>query len=547
MSTDDPGGRPGGRRTGLGTISTMVALGSAQAATAVAMLLLARRTDTQTFGAFVSLYAITTALGALIDFGSSQHHTRELAQGVGRQIHRAWLDRRTLFQAPVGVVTALLAWVAYRDHLPVVAIVGISMQSVAFSRSLGESAAVRALRSSATAEWLVALGNTSMLVAVIAAPAELVVEAAGVFASLSWLVTASVGAWLVRDQVRTRRVARRVRNRRLVNPWQGSSGFGIAAASIAGQGLMVPLLGWRAGVASAAEVGAVGKWAQPIMLFAAAYATYTFPHLAAAPDDRTALKQMKPLVGVVAVGSTLALGLFVAAGPLVDLLLPDDYADSADVLRWYALAAIPVLVGQPMMALLQARQVDEFVATVTATVNVIGLLAVGALATTLGAPTVPIVTFAVSSFIAGVYVVRASTFRQHRVDDSEYAGHPALARLGNLGGAIDRTSPTRRPAMASAGRLAVRTGRSPEQAPDTERRSGRRDRGNRPNKVRQPQLLGEFDASASAAFELVVGPIAQRRDRPGERLDRIDVDPEPVGAVVKKSRRRAHPFAEDER
>lgn len=493
MSTDDLGGRPGGRRTGLGTISTMVALGSAQAATALAMLLLARRTDTDTFGAFISLYAITTALGALIDFGSSQHHTRELAQGIGRQIHRAWLDRRTMFQLPVGVVTSALAWLAFHDHLPLVAIVGISMQSVAFSRSLGENAAVRALRSSATAEWLVALGNLSMLVAVVVAPSTSVVVVAGVFASGSWLITSYVGAWLVHDQVRMRRSAR-VRSRRLVNPWQGSSGFGIAAASNAAQGLMIPIAGWVAGVATAAEAGAVGKWAHPILLFAASYAAFMFPHFSAAEDDRAALRQVRSMAAVVVLGTAVALTLFVAARPLVEGLLPEAYSDSVAVLRWSALAAIPALVGQPLMVLLQARHVDEFVAVATATINTSGLAAVAMLAPILGAPAIPIVLLAMQLSATLLWIGRALGLRHAQSGDWEYAGNTALTGLALM------DPPTKPVPM----RLRRRTA------------SVRRDRRDRADEVGQPQLLGEFDAAASAAFELVVGPITHRRERPRE-------------------------------
>ena len=263
------------RRTAvLGTFGTMAALVTAQASVAIALLVLARRTEQAPFGSYIALYAASLSVGALLDFGSSQLRTRELARGHGRTQFRWWLRRRSTIQLPAVALFGLLALVLIGDDLPALCILGLVAQSLTYNLAQGSMAAVRSTRSPVLAEWLFAVGNVVLLAACVVAPSTWLLSAAGLAAAGTWLATAAVGLWATRHLVGGRRPSR------AVNPWAGAVSFGVSSFSTSILGFSIAAITWTSGNAAAAEIGAVNKWGQPIVLFAAAYASFMFPAFA---------------------------------------------------------------------------------------------------------------------------------------------------------------------------------------------------------------------------------------------------------------------------
>ncbi len=282
-----PGGQltePTRRQILSGSTGTAFAIIAGQAAAGLSFLVLARRLAPSEFGTYAVLYTAGVVLGGVLDFGSSQLRTRELARGAGLDSFTSWLWHRAAWQTPVVFVAVGLSQVAIGNKASLLVTVALLSQGLTYPISLGWSGAVRALRSPALGTWLVAVGNVLLLVVVIAAPRRLLVESAAVGASASWLVTAVCSWWFIRSRLSP------ARTRWTKNPWSGSTGFGFFALAVALHGLQVVIVGAVAGSAEAGELAAVARWVQPVYLVAAAFSTQTFPSMAA-------LHPMRPHAG----------------------------------------------------------------------------------------------------------------------------------------------------------------------------------------------------------------------------------------------------------
>ena len=390
---------------------------------AVSLLVLAGRTETVEFGAWVGLYAAAIAVAALADFGSTGFRTRELARDRGREHFVPWLLQRTAWQALPTLALSAAALVLARDHLPVVAVIALAAQALTMNVANGVLAAVRAVRSPVLAEWCVLAGNALLLIAVVAAPRGSLLTSAALAASCSWLVSAAIGWLLVQ-----RFVGRPAKSRDATligNPWRGSFSFGITGVAGAIHGFLLPIIGWTAGEEEVAVLGAVNKWAQPVTLLASAYASYMFPRLATAPSDRAAIRLTKSAVVFVALGTLVSLLIMVLAPWLIDTFLPDDYRGGVSVLRFFALAAIPVLIGQPALSLLLARHRDRFAGRIMLINGVITFVVAAVLSAWWGAIAVPVVVGAGSVAIAVLAVLKSyRMWHEH--------GASSLERLGLL-------------------------------------------------------------------------------------------------------------------
>lgn len=377
----------GARKAIWGTMGTAAALIVAQAATAGFMLVLARRTNTDDFGAFVGLYGASLSIGALLDFGSSQCQTRELARHVGRQHFRRWLWRRSMMQLPAVAAFGVVAVVLLDGTLPVICTIGVLGQSLTYNVSQGSMAAVRATRSPITAEWLVGAGNLLMVEVLLLCPDSWVLPVAGLGAAGSWLFAGAIGLWVTRHTVGGRRVPSPR------NPWAGSASFGVSSFSTSIQGFAIGAIGWTSGAPEAARIGAVNKWGQPIALFAAAYASYMFPAFARARTDREAVRMLRPLRFIAGAGVAVAILIVIVSPLLVRALLGDQYSNATDVLRLLVIAAVPVLLAQPLSSLLQARGEERFVARLFVIVNLAVFGATVASSFALGAVSIPLLSF----------------------------------------------------------------------------------------------------------------------------------------------------------
>ena len=408
------GKRPSARGTSLGVLSTGGALAAGQVTTGLALLVLARRASPTSFGLFAVLYGASLAVATLLDFGSSQRQVRELSRGYGRRQFRGWLVQRSAFQAPAGVVFAVVCVAVLRGRLPVVAVLGLSMQAITFPLSNGALSAVRALRSPALAAWMVAAGNIVLLGTTIAAPDRYLVAASGAAAATSWLVTTVAALWATRSLVGCDYggLGR--------NPWAGTAGFGIFAVAVALGGLDILIVGAVGGAVEAGQLAAVSRWIQPIILIAAAYGTHIFPSLAAADSDQAAVRSLRgalPAIGL----AVIAAGLVVAGAPwLIHNLLGSEYDGSASLLRLLAIGCLPIVLSQPLATVLQARHQEKFVAKTSTAGLLLVLLLIALLVRRFGAAAVPVSGFVGSAVLCGVWLHRVrSIFRKPTVFPQE--------------------------------------------------------------------------------------------------------------------------------
>lgn len=375
------------RRCALGgTVSNVVATGIGQAAIGLTLVVLANRISLTEFGAFVTLYAIAVGLAILLDFGSNQRMTRDVAVDPACESFARWLGRRTLLQAPIAAIFTVLATLYFADRLGALTAFLLSSQTILIGVSEGLVAIVRGAVNPALAAWFIALGNLVVFgTAILATPALLPQVAAAGFVA-SWILTslaASAAILLF--------VPRSVPVKAPRNPWHGSGGFGLAQASWALQILYVPVIGLALGPAAGGLVGAVARWLQPVVLLPTAYAAQVFPSLSAAHSWSEAERRMWQFPRVVFLAAALAGTVFVLAPTVVELLLGPEYRQAAGILRWYAIAALPVIVAIPIATLIQARRGETYVAKVALVSVSLSLLALGPLAHLWGPVAAPIV------------------------------------------------------------------------------------------------------------------------------------------------------------
>lgn len=395
-------GRP--RGLAVGASGTGAAIISGQLANGLTFVVLARRLGPEEFGVFAALYTAGLFLGGLLDFGSSQMMTRDLAQGSARDTFKSWLLRRTAAQLlPVALATAI-ALVAVGGGAGTWTVVSLVSQGVSYPVALAWSAAVRALRSPALGTGLISAGNLLPLGAAAVAPAESIAGVAAIAVSASWLVTA-LSCWLV---VRARLPGRSIPSHG--NPWSGSFGFGLFGLAVASASLQVPLIGIVSGAAAAGELAAVSRWTQPVWLIASALAIQAFPGIAAAGSDRDAWLILRSAVPLASIGLGVAGAIVLAAPLLVNVLLGSAFDESVDLLRLLAIATAPVLVNQLVATFLQARGREREVALMTALAVILILFGTAALATLLGAAAAPLASVIGQLFLAIVLVTRMRGF-----------------------------------------------------------------------------------------------------------------------------------------
>ncbi len=370
----------------IGSTANAMGMLAAQVITGLALIITARRTAVDEFGAFAAGYAISLILGGILDFGSSQRMTRTLAKNAERDSFRSWLVRRSLFQAPVVLLAVAFIEVTISPGPSAVVSLLLGMQALTYTVSLGALSAVRATISPAIASWLAAAGNVVLLIAAVASPPGRIFMAVAAAAAVSWLISAIAGLALTRTQVGGRPWRAR-------NPWAGSLSFGLAAVAYFESAMHVPLLAVAGTSADAGTAAAVQRWTMPLVLLSSAYSLQIFPDVSAAPDDATALRLLRSVWFPVVAGVFLGLGVFVLAPELVQLLLGSSYESSVIVLRLYVIAAIPVLLAQPLSVLLQARGAEDVVAATSIALGLVSLLGVVALASVWGAVASPIMSF----------------------------------------------------------------------------------------------------------------------------------------------------------
>ena len=384
-SSARPAKRTGWRRSTFGTLGTGTALIAGQATTGLALLLLARRTTPSVFGAFAALYGVSTAVGGLIDFGSSSRVTIDLAQGANRSKFLPWLVRRTSLQVPMILVLIAVSLRFADKRLPTLCILFLCTQALTVAVAHGALGAVRVLVSPVMSEWMVFAGNLVTLLTVIVVPDSQLLTSIAIASSMSWVLCSALALRRLRGFILP--WVADVKS----NPWHGSASFGFASVAVVLQGFILVVVERSASSSDAGALGAVQKWTQPISLIALAYSGFLFPSLASALTDRAAIKLMRTLIAIFAFGAAVAAVIVVIAPEMVRILLGPEYAGAVHVLRMLVIVTVPELVVQPLSILLQARGLDRSVAWTMMGLSVGGLTAVAVLAPHIGNTSVPLV------------------------------------------------------------------------------------------------------------------------------------------------------------
>lgn len=367
-----------------GTLNTASSIVAGQLAIGIAFVVLAREVSPPSYGLFSSFYALGIVLGGILDFGSSQRIARELSRGNGLGTFRSWLFHRAALQLPLVLLASAVVFHFFGGQRASIVVLALTFQGLTYPFALGATAATRALRSPALATWLIALGNVLFLGIVVASPNEYLVEAAALGALTSWCLTAFLALATVHSALGRSRTSWKA------NPWHGSGDFGIFALAIAAHGLTIAVVGATAGAFEAGQLAAVWRWVQPVYLLAGAFAFQAYPGLAAARSDAAALRILRPIWVIAALGAVSAVAIVFWAPALVGLLLGSAYADSVILLQASAVAAVPVLFTLPLATFLQARGSERAVALWTGSLGVVALAGTAILSPLFGAIAAPV-------------------------------------------------------------------------------------------------------------------------------------------------------------
>jgi O-antigen/teichoic acid export membrane protein len=357
----------GRRRSLVGrSLGLTVALALSQVMTALIYIVAARNTTLVDFGRAAAVVGIALSVAAFLDFGSTTHWVRMISGG--RTDESAYVDQTAAKLRVAAVAGTGLATVVWSmGDLTDLAIVGVGLL-------LAGTVAVQTF--SVPLRVREQFGRVGAA-AVFGRAAGLAVAAVGVLvaSSATYVLTLALGVGvivectmlLVRWPAELRNASLlRVFRGRFTNPWRGASVIGFSSALVGLQNSDVAVAERVADASVAGEYAAVTRWTGAIGLLSSAASQVAMPRLARAGNSREALRELARLSWLLLPAIVGVVAIVALAPQLVSLLLGSQYEDSADVLRWLAIATLPALLTQPMLALLQARHFERS-----------GLLAVG--------------------------------------------------------------------------------------------------------------------------------------------------------------------------
>jgi O-antigen/teichoic acid export membrane protein len=329
------------------------ATGLAQIVMALLYLSAARGSSVEEFGSVVAAVAAGIGSVGLVDLGTNNLWTRELAAG---RLTQADYSRRAKWKI-VYILGASFVWavtVALIFPGSPYWITGYVAFAQAFCLTV--QAALRAR------------GRVELVAAAVLVDKGV---AAVVFVSF-WLAGASALVALVvgitAGPITSAIVSNRLMlgDRRIrfgwsnpLNPWTGARNFGVANVAETARSYDVTLVDFTGGPAAAGTYGAVNRWTQAIELLSAAFISASVPYLANAPSTRAAIRHLRSGIWLPIMSLLASCAVIVLAPWIVQFLLGPEYADSADVLRLLAAGTIASNLNQPMYMLLMARGKDR--------------------------------------------------------------------------------------------------------------------------------------------------------------------------------------------
>lgn len=372
-------GVPGhGKQTILLSATTAFAQGLA----ALSMLLAARASSPASFGEAAAVISVGLTATGLLDFGVTGFSVRQYANGTASGGETsARLVGKVVATLPVAAAGSTIAWLVAPGTLywlagPIAAtavigqILRVPLQSAALSHRAGLALVVDRTAILAVLGLLMAASTPAPTALVVASCVGALFGAAA-----AWMLTP--GSWRLEYPSTW------------INPWRGTSGFGVFGLAVSASALDLPLLAHSAGAAAAGLYGAVQRWVSPMGLLGNAYSSSAAPFVARADSARDAWRAQAKSVWILftAAGVTLLVAVF--AGALTNLLLGPAYAGAGELLRILALATMVAIFNQPLAAFLMNRGRDGHVAVVTGLVVALQLLAIVVLAPSYGASVAP--------------------------------------------------------------------------------------------------------------------------------------------------------------
>ncbi len=333
--------------------------GGAQIVSALIFLILARVLTPTEFGQIAVAYGISMFLSILFEFGSTSLAVRQLGTGGDQEFYEVFRARLSATIVLV-IVFALLAVLVEELRLPSLVLI------LAVSSALARIASAPLRASQRTRVVGQVLVFEKVLVA-----ALLAVTVYSFDVSISIFITYCViGSFAASISARsawpTRKFLRDLGKPRayLVNPFRGAKHLGISSIAVGLQTLDAAVIALAAGPHIAGIFAAVGRWTQPMSLVAQAVSQSAYADMSAARSHRTAFLILRQNMLFIAAALLPLAIVFIFADFLVLLLLGEEYANSATVLRVLVAAVVFGSLNSPLTAFLQAKGHEYFTSAV---------------------------------------------------------------------------------------------------------------------------------------------------------------------------------------
>jgi len=360
------------RSLGTQAVTVAIATGLAQAIVAILYLAAARASNVEDYGHVVAAVAAGVASFGLLDLGTNALWVREISAG---RLPPNELFRRATWKI-VYIFGVAVAWAALVHTFLPGSPYWIS-GFVTFAQAFAQ--VVQAVMRAGGRSELV--GASILIDKGTAAVVFFALWSAGVDVLVAFVLSLVIGPvtsgilsnWaLLRD--------RRIRFVRggPVNPWKGARNFAVSNVADTARSYDVTLAAEFGGAVAAGTYGAVNRWTQAIELLTFAFSSSSAPYMASAPSARAAVKYLRSAIWLPLLAILGSCVVILIAPWVVDLLLGEAYAGSADVLRILAAGTIASNLNQPMFVFLMARGKDRAGAVIvtTAVATILSLVAI---------------------------------------------------------------------------------------------------------------------------------------------------------------------------
>lgn len=361
------------------------ATGVGQVILAGVLALVGRALGPDLFGQVAVSLSIGMICGGLIDFGSNAYMLRELTRAtmsgdefgrrVGSKLQLAWLLGGIIVAASFGA-QRVRPDSFLGEYWPV----GVFLVSLVTVQALqvGVLASGRgqAVAWSTLSDRLVLGAMFTVLWQGIQLPVD-------VSFYVAYLAGAAVDGLICLAVVPGR--LRPVLPVRPANFWRGSGHYGVSGLLVTLQSLDNVIAKAVAGSTVVGIYGAVARWTQPIGLATSGFAALASPMMAGASTIADGWRSIRGAMWLPATSMALALGVAVAADPLVGLVLGPEFAEAGNVLRVLCAAAAIGVLNQILSVFLQARRRERSVARATGIGVALQLVCVALLASSAGA------------------------------------------------------------------------------------------------------------------------------------------------------------------